>query len=235
MSRVKSTATDTVVEARWFREHFGCSLKSDSLLNQALSHRSVGALNNERLEYLGDSVLGYVISNDLYERFPAADEGQLSRLRVSLVKGDTLSSLAREIDLGSHVRLGTGERSGGGRHRDSILADTFEAILGAIALDLGIEAARTAILKVFSQRLETLDLARAQKDPKTRLQELLQGQGRPLPDYQLLRTEGEDHRRTFFVCCELRDAGLTAEGEGGSRRAAEQQAADVLLKRLGVS
>lgn len=217
---------------RWLREHFGCRLDNESLLEQALSHRSVGPRNNERLEFLGDAVLSYVVSDVLYARFPDADEGQLSRLRVSLVKGSTLAELAQEIGLGEYVRLGSGERSGGGRQRASILADTLEAVLGAIALDLGIDVARAAVLKVFSGRLEALDLSQAEKDPKTRLQELLQATGRPLPEYRLLQTEGEDHRRTFIVGCELSDSGDRAQGAGSSRRAAEQRAADELLRLL---
>lgn len=217
-------------DERWLTEHFGCRLSDPDLLAQALSHRSLGARNNERLEFLGDAVLTYVMSDVLFERFPQADEGQLSRLRVSLVKGTTLAAVAREIDLGDHLRLGTGEQ--GGRQRASILADTFEAILGAISLDQGFPAARSAILQVFSRRLEALDLSQAQKDPKTRLQELLQGQGRALPDYQLVEAHGEEHRRTFVVTCELKDQGLKTEGEGSSRRAAEQRAATGILAFL---
>ena len=220
-------------DERWLAEHFGCRLSDADLLTQALSHRSLGARNNERLEFLGDAVLTYVMSDILFERFPEADEGQLSRLRVALVKGATLAALAKEIDLGDHLRLGQGER--GGRQRASILADTFEAVLGAISLDQGFAAARSAILKVFSTRLDTLDLAQAEKDPKTRLQEWLQGQGLALPDYQLVRAYGEEHRRSFVVACELKDQGLTAEGEGSSRRAAEQRAAGEILARLEAS
>jgi len=221
-----------VVTGRWFRERFGCTLNDDGLLEQALSHRSVGARNNERLEFLGDAVLSYVISDALYARFPDADEGQLSRLRVSLVKGTTLAALAREIDLGSELRLGSGERAGGGRQRSSILADTLEALLGAIALDQGFDVARKAILRVFAPRLDALTLEQAQKDPKTRLQELLQAAARPLPAYELVRAEGEDHRRSFLVRCRLDDAAVQAEGQGSSRRAAEQRAAQQVLLQL---
>ena len=228
----RSTATESVSARQWLAEHFGCRLTDEGLLEQALSHRSVGTRNNERLEFLGDAVLSYVISDALYQQFPDADEGQLSRLRVSLVKGATLAALAREVDLGSHLKLGTGERSGGGRQRSSILADSFEAVLGAISLDLGIDAARAAILKVFDARLGALDLSQAQKDPKTRLQEWLQGRGRPLPEYALLRAEGEEHRRTFHVRCTLPDEEFTSEGQGSSRRTAEQRAASELLARL---
>ncbi|MDP5069402.1 MAG: ribonuclease III, partial [Congregibacter sp.] len=177
---------------QWLERQFGCRLQNEALLTQALSHRSVGSRNNERLEFLGDAVLGYVISEDLYRRFPDVDEGQLSRLRVALVKGSTLAKLAREIDLGEQLRLGAGERHGGGRRRDSILADSLEALLGAIVLDQGIECARTAIFKVFNSRLDGLKLEQAQKDPKTRLQEFLQGRGSPLPEYLLRDAAGEE-------------------------------------------
>lgn len=217
---------------RWLEQHFGCRLSDDALLEQALSHRSVGARNNERLEFLGDAVLSFVISEALYARFPAADEGQLSRLRVALVKGSALARLARELDLSPQLRLGSGERSGGGRQRASILADTLEAVLGAIALDRGIAAAREAVLKVFAGRLDDLRLDRVEKDPKTRLQEFLQARRRPLPEYHLLRAEGEEHARSFTVACILADHGGETMGQGSSRRAAEQQAAQRALEAL---
>jgi len=217
---------------RWLEQYFGCRLGDERLLEQALSHRSVGSRNNERLEFLGDAVLSYVISEDLYSRFPTADEGQLSRLRVSLVKGSALAHLARELDLSAQLRLGSGERSGGGRQRASILADTLEAVLGAIALDQGIAVARDAVRKIFASRLSELHLDQALKDPKTRLQEFLQARQRPLPEYRLLSTEGEEHARSFTVACVLSDGGDEATGQGSSRRAAEQQAAQRALDVL---
>lgn len=220
---------------QWLERQFGCRLNDASLLAQALSHRSVGSRNNERLEFLGDSVLGYLISEELYCRFPDADEGQLSRLRVSLVKGSALAAVAREVDLGDQLRLGAGEQHGGGRRRDSILADSLEAVLGAIALDSGLEACREAVRKVFRSRLDGLRLEQARKDPKTRLQELLQGTGRPLPAYVLRKTDGEEHARVFTVACELTDGREVAEGVGDSRRSAEQSAATALLVQLGES
>lgn len=217
---------------RWLQRVFGCRLHDEALLAQALSHRSMGARNNERLEFLGDSALGYVISECVYRRFPEADEGQLSRLRVALVKGSALAALARDIELGEHLRLGRGEKHAGGRCRDSILADTFEALVGAIALDLGLAACREAVLKVFASRLDNLRLEEARKDPKTRLQELLQAQRRPLPVYRLLRAEGREHARKFTVSCALEDSREQAQGEGSSRRSAEQLAARQLLEAL---
>ncbi|WP_439107797.1 ribonuclease III [Congregibacter sp.] len=218
---------------QWLERQFGCRLHNGSLLTQALSHRSVGSRNNERLEFLGDSILGYVVSEELYRRFPDADEGQLSRLRVSLVKGSALADVARELELGEQVLLGAGERHGGGRRRDSILADAFEAVLGAIVMDLGVEACRAAICTVLKARLDGLKLEQARKDPKTRLQELLQGSGRTLPEYVLRKAAGEDHARIFTVACELADGQEVAEGVGDSLRAAEQAAAAAVLVQLG--
>jgi ribonuclease-3 len=218
---------------QWLEQRFGCRLHDDSLLRLALSHRSVGRRNNERLEFLGDAVLGYVISETLYQRFPDADEGQLSRLRVSLVKGSALARLARELDVGEKLRLGAGETHGGGRRRDSILADTLEAILGAIVLDRGIATCRDVILHIFDSRLAGLRPEQAQKDPKTRLQEYLQARQRPLPEYRLVEASGKDHARVFRMACVLGDGDEVAEGEGGSRRSAEQAAASAVLTQLG--
>jgi ribonuclease-3 len=220
-----------VEPARWLRDQLGCELE-DVLLQQALSHRSVGQRNNERLEFLGDAVLGYIISDELYRRFPGASEGELTLLRVSLVKGKTLAAVAREIDLGAQLRLDAGARHGGGRQRDSILADTLEALFGAIAVERGIDAARQAVQRVYASRLQALRLEQVQKDPKTRLQEYLQARGRPLPEYEVLRSSGEDHARTFFVCCRLRDAGARADGSGRSVRDAEKAAAAALIQSL---
>jgi len=222
------------VDARqWLQQALGCRLGDPALLELALSHRSVGSRNNERLEFLGDAVLGQVVSESLYRRFPEADEGQLSRMRVSLVKGTALAELAREIGLGEQLRLGAGERSGGGRQRRSILADTLEALFGAVLLDQGYEACRDCILHLMDSRLSALDPAKAVKDPKTRLQELLQGGGRPLPLYEVLDTRGEEHAQLFTVRCLLADTGDESRAEGSSRRAAEQGAAAQLLERLG--
>lgn len=220
---------------QWLALNFACSFNDKKLLSQALSHRSVSGRNNERLEFLGDAVLGYVVSEELYRRFPEADEGQLSRLRVSLVKGSALATLARELDFGAQLILGSGEIHGGGRHRDSILADTLEAVLGAIVIDQGLEASRAAIHHVFATRFESLRLEQAQKDPKTRLQEYLQALHRPLPDYELVEASGEEHKRHFRIVCRVVDGQQHAEGEGSSRRAAEQAAAALLLKTLGES
>ena len=217
---------------QWLERHFGCRLNDEQLLKLALSHRSVGRINNERLEFLGDAALGLVISETLYKRFPDADEGYLSRLRVSIVKGKSLASLAAEIGLSDLVILGAGESHGGGRHRESILADTFEALLGAILLDRGFTQCESAVLMVFETRLDSLKLEQARKDPKTRLQEFLQGRRRQLPVYELMREYGPDHARSFDVICRLEDGKESSVGKGSSRRAAEQAAAESVLALL---
>lgn len=217
---------------QWLQRNFGCTVKDAALLTQALSHRSVGRRNNERLEFLGDAVLGYVVSEALYQRFPEADEGQLSRLRVSLVKGSALAELARELDLGEQLHLGAGERSGGGRQRRSILADTLEAVLGALVLDQGVDVTRDVVQRIMASRIAALDPERAQKDAKTRLQELLQSEGRPLPVYTVVDSMGDDHERVFRVRCALADSDHATEAEERSRRGAEQAAAAALLAEL---
>lgn len=202
-------------------------------LETALTHRSFGKNNNERLEFLGDGVLNFVIAHHLFERFPKADEGQLSRLRAHLVKGATLAVLARHFNLGEHLRLGPGERKSGGFRRDSILAGTLEAIIGAAYLDGGFDAARALIEDIYRDALATLSLDQGFKDPKTRLQEYLQGRGMSLPDYRVLSTEGDAHDQVFQVECAIADAGISTQGSAGSRRMAEQEAASRALVLLG--
>ena len=206
------------------------------LLRAALTHRSVGAANYERLEFLGDSVLNLVIAMRLYERHPEAPEGDLSRMRARLVRGATLSDVAAGLELGACLKLGEGELKSGGFRRASILADAFEALLGAVFIDGGYEACRAVVLTLFDPLIEKLPDAEALKDAKTRLQEWLQARGRPLPQYELEREEGADHAKRFFVTCRLTDArsdtDAAVEAEGGSRRKAEQAAAALLLDRL---
>jgi ribonuclease-3 len=203
-----------------------------ALLEEALTHRSAGSPNNERLEFLGDGVLNAVIAARLFERHPTASEGDMSRMRARLVRGSTLFEVAEGIGLGRRVRLGEGERKSGGFRRTSILADAFEAVLGAIYLDGGFEACRAVILGLFDPLIDALPDSDELKDAKTRLQEWLQGRGRPLPEYRLLGEEGADHRKSFFVACRLTDADLQAEESGASRRKAEQAAAARLLAML---
>lgn len=211
----------------------GCRFRRGRLLTQALTHRSAAGANNERLEFLGDALLGFVIADALWERFPDADEGRLSRLRASLVKKESLARLARGVGLGDYLRLGAGELRSGGHARDSILADALEAVFAAVYLDQGFTPARDAILSVFAASLERLVASGTSKDPKTRLQELLQAANRPLPAYEILQVLGSQHAQEFLVRCTLADADQAAEGGGTSRRRAEQQAAERMLGLLG--
>lgn len=202
------------------------------LLEQALTHRSAGSVNNERLEFLGDALIGFVIAEALWTRFPGADEGSLSRMRASLVKRESLCRLARGLQLGDYLRLGAGELRTGGHARDSILADALEAVLGAVYLDVGFDAAREVVLKLFAPRLTQTDSERVGKDPKTRLQELLQSRKRPLPEYLVVSVDGDQHDQTFTVSCVLQDDSLSSHGVGTSRRRAEQAAAEQMLEQI---
>lgn len=216
-----------------FCKRIGHQFEDTALLDLALTHRSVGGSNNERLEFLGDSIVNFVIGEALFKRFPQAREGQLSRLRAGLVKGETLALVAREFQLGECVKLGSGEMKSGGHRRDSILADALEAIIGAIYLDAGMDVVRSRILEWFDDRLETIDLKKAQKDPKTRLQEFLQSRQQALPRYEVTLVEGEAHAQTFSVECHVEMLNNQPTfGEGPSRRFAEQQAAEKALSKL---
>lgn len=202
------------------------------LLTTALTHRSAGSRNNERLEFLGDSIVNHIVAEALYQRFPAAREGDMSRMRASLVKGETLAEVAREMDVGEHLLLGPGERKSGGYRRSSILADTLEALAGAILLDAGYERCRTCVLRWFDQRLQKLSAGSTDKDAKTRLQEYLQGRGNPLPEYEMVLVEGDDHDQVFSVHCRLSRPSMVVAGSGKSRRKAEQDAAQNALRKL---
>ncbi len=214
-----------------FLRRLGHTFADESLREQALTHRSASSRHNERLEFLGDSLLGQIISAQLYHRFPAASEGEMSRMRASLVKEKTLAELAVELQLGDVLHLGSGELKSGGFRRESILADALEALIGAIYLDGGFAECERVVLQLFASRLEQLPETGTDKDAKTRLQEYLQGQHLSLPQYELLATYGEAHAQTFHVRCTLQD-GQIAEGRGSSRRRAEQEAADLLLQQL---
>jgi ribonuclease-3 len=210
----------------------GYEFSDPELLKLALTHRSAGGHNNERLEFLGDSIVNHIIAEALYQRFPRAQEGDMSRMRASLVKGDTLAEVAVELQLGDYLQLGPGERKSGGHRRGSILADAFEAVVGAILLDSTVERCRARVLDWFAPRLEQLSDGAADKDPKTQLQEYLQGRRNPLPEYELLGVLGEDHKQQFHVACRLQKPTLVVEGAGSSRRKAEQAAARSALERL---
>lgn len=203
-------------------------------LTAALTHRSAGSRNNERLEFLGDAILSFVIAEVLYQRFPEAAEGDLSRLRATLVKKESLAALARTLQLGDCLTLGGGELKSGGYRRESILADAMEAVFGAVYLDGGWESCRSLILRLYERALRELPPLAALKDPKTRLQEYLQSRKAPLPEYRVHDVGGAPHARTFNVTCAVTGLGIEATGTGRSRRKAEQAAAEAALDRLGV-
>ena len=213
-------------------DRVGHAFRDPSLLALALTHRSFGANHNERLEFVGDAVLNCVIAAALYRRLPGLPEGDLSRLRANLVNRDALAGLARALEIGPALRLGEGERQGGGGDRPSILADALEAVFGAVFLDGGFDAAGAAIENVFAPLLDGIDPAAPAKDPKTRLQEWLQARRRPVPDYVVLGTAGEAHAQTFTVACRVASLGLETVAQGPSRRAAEQAAAAIACERL---
>lgn len=216
------------------QRRLGYQFRDPERLLLALTHRSFGNQNNERLEFLGDSIVNMVIAEYLYQSFERAREGQLSRLRARMVKGVTLAEIGREFELGQYLRLGSGELKSGGFRRDSILADAVESIIGAIYLDSDFDTCRTQVLRWFDQRLQNLNIQDTQKDPKTRLQEYLQSRQYPLPQYEVISVEGEAHAQTFHVACALPSLDRKTTGVGSSRRIAEQQAARSALKALGV-
>ncbi|MBV2234159.1 MAG: ribonuclease III [Sterolibacterium sp.] len=202
------------------------------LLQQAVTHRSYGTPHNERIEFLGDSVLNCVIAARLFELFPALREGELSRLRANLVRQETLFVLAQQLKLGDYLRLGEGELKSGGFRRPSILADALEALFGAIFLEAGFETVRSVILALYASQFSAIDPRQAGKDPKTALQELLQGQGLALPEYALLETRGEAHAQEFEVECRVAALAICVRGTGSSRRSAEQEAAQQVCRLL---
>ncbi|MDR6991076.1 ribonuclease-3 [Luteimonas sp. 3794] len=206
--------------------------RDPGLLVQALTHRSAGAPHNERLEFLGDAVLGALVAESLYSRWPNADEGTLTRARAELVRESSLAAVARELDLGARLVMGPGELKSGGHRRDSILSDALEAVIAAIYLDAGLDTCCEVILPLFEKTMVALASGRVAKDAKTRLQEWLQGRQKALPVYELLSESGEEHAKTFLVRCALSDAGVAAEGQGSSRRAAEQRAAEAVMGLL---
>jgi len=207
------------------QEALGHRFSRSDLLSQALTHRSHGSPHNERLEFLGDSVLNCVIAQLLFDRFPELREGDLSRQRANLVRQDALANIAESLDLGARLRLGEGELRSGGSRRPSILADALEAVIGAVFLDGGFAAARDVVSHLYRSLLEGIDPAHSGKDAKTELQELLQARKLPLPTYSLVRTHGEAHVQTFEVECAIPALGICVAGSGNSRRSAEQMAA----------
>ena len=216
----------------WVLQRLGHQCRSPELFVSALTHRSFGGKHNERLEFLGDVVLSFVVSEWLYRTFPEADEGLLTRYRAHLVNGETLADLAVQVGLGDRLNLGGGELKSGGFRRRSILADALEALFGALYLDGGVEAAKRCIEPLLQSRVQALPSLVALKDSKTRLQERLHGVGLPLPVYTVEAVSGEPHEQVFRVRCEIAAQGLVTQGIGPSRRRAEQLAAEEALGRL---
>lgn len=215
-------------------KQLGYIFNNTELLTEALTHRSVSNRNYERLEYLGDSIVNFIIAEDLFQQFPNAFEGQLSRMRATLVKKETLASIARDLDISDFLILGSGELKSGGFRRDSILADAVESLVAAIYLDSDLDRCRETVLQWFGRRLKSITPEVSNKDPKTRLQEYTQARKYTMPEYTLLKTEGEAHNQLFFVSCTISSLSKTTEGSGRSRRRAEQDAAEILLKELHV-
>lgn len=212
----------------------GHEFTDQALLQQALTHRSAGSRNNERLEFLGDAVLGCVIAEELFRRYQPAREGELSRLRSTLVRRESLTDIAHSLDIGQYLTLGAGERRSGGHHRESILSDAVEALLGAVFLDAGFAACRECILTLFEDKLGLLSEVAFLKDAKTRLQEYLQSRQKTLPEYSVTSVSGAAHAQSFTVTCTVSDVDVpSVVGSGTSRRQAEQQAAELMLEQLG--
>lgn len=202
------------------------------LAEQALTHRSASARNNERLEFLGDAILNFLVAESLFSHFPNTDEGTLTRMRAALVRESALAEVARSVKLGEQLILGPGEMKSGGHRRDSILADALEALIAATYLEQGFDGARALVSTWFGERIRVLDPDWHGKDGKTRLQELLQAQGQALPVYSLLSAEGPEHAKTFTVRCELTALGVVADASGASRKLAETRAAEAVLAKL---
>ena len=214
------------------RDRLDYEFRDPDLLHEALTHRSFGIPHNERLEFVGDAVLNCAVALILFERFPATQEGELSRARANLVNRDTLAQIARQIDLGAHIRLGEGEQKSGGANRSSIIADALEAVIGAVFFDGGFSAARAVIDRIYADLLRAADPTTLGKDPKTRLQEWLQARRHPVPEYAIVATSGEPHAQLFEVDCKIAPLSLITHGSGSSRRAAEQEAAAAALARI---
>ncbi|WP_456418206.1 ribonuclease III [Thiolapillus sp.] len=224
-----------MLDLKRLQRNLGYEFRDESLLVQSLTHRSAGARNNERLEFLGDAILGFEIAENLYREHPNASEGELSRARAQLVKRETLAAVARRLELGDYLVLGAGELRSGGQSRDSILSDAVEAIIAAVFVDADMESARALVRRILRKEILEISPEAQPKDAKTRLQEYLQAQGKSLPVYQVVAIEGSAHEQRFVVECRVESLGVTEQGEGASRRKAEQQAAYRALAKTGAS
>ncbi|MCG6937210.1 MAG: ribonuclease III [Gammaproteobacteria bacterium] len=210
----------------FFLKKLGYSFNNIELLNEALTHRSYAATNNERLEFLGDGILNFVIAHELYKLYPDVQEGDLSRLRANLVNRESLATIANQLNLGEVIKLGSGELKSGGFRRPSILADAVESVLGAVYCDGGFDACRELIVRLYADRLASPPDLQSLKDPKTQLQELLQARRFELPDYEVVDVTGHAHAQIFHVTCSIEKMNIKVTGEGKSRRKAEQKAAE---------
>jgi len=219
-------------KSKWCLRSFNYGFRDISLLQVSLTHRSYSAENNERLEFLGDAVLDLVLSDLLFQSYPLVDEGNLSRLRASIVNEKSLSSIARQLNINEQIILGEGENLSGGQQRDSILANTLEAIVGAIYIDSDFETVAAVIRAIFKDSIDSIDPSLSYKDDKSALQELLQQQQKNLPEYRLIKTTGEKHDQNFLINCLIKDEGITTSGEGKTIKNAEQEAAGKALKIL---
>tara|TARA_B100001750_G_scaffold111544_1_gene88087 strand:- start:1799 stop:2491 length:693 start_codon:yes stop_codon:yes gene_type:complete len=220
------------LKSKWCQKSFDYDFRNSTLLELALTHRSYSAENNERLEFLGDAVLDLVLSDVLFQLYPLVDEGNLSRMRASIVNEKSLSSMARHLDINEQIILGEGESLSGGGQRDSILANTLESIVGAIYLDSNFETVTGVIKTIFKDSIDSIDPSSSYKDDKSTLQELLQQQQKNLPEYRLIKTTGEKHNQNFFIDCLIKDKGITTSGDGKTIKIAEQEAARKALKKL---
>lgn len=215
-----------------FQARIGYQFSDSRLLKRALTHRSFGSPNNERLEFLGDSILGAIIGHYLFDTYPKAAEGQLTRLRSSLVRGDTLAEVARELDIGDHLIMGEGELKSGGRDRDSLLADAVESIIGAVYLEAGFEACQEFVLRCYQSRLAAIAIDKPLKDPKTELQEMLQAMGKALPEYAIIDTEGKAHNQLITISCVVPGISEPFVAKAKNRKQAEKLAAANAIVRL---
>jgi len=218
------------VEDKLLCQKIGYMFNNPELLNEALTHRSVRGINNERLEYLGDAILNFVIASEVFHDFEEANEGELSRLRSNLVRGDTLAVMAKEFDLGVHLRMGPGELKSGGFRRESVLADALEAVMGAVYLDSDFHTCQERILHWYQSRLDAITLSEKLKDPKTILQEYAQKNQYPLPEYKVVDLSGDEHSQTFHVKVCVIGMPFEGHGEGRTRKRAEKQAAVELMQ-----
>ncbi|HHS99300.1 MAG TPA: ribonuclease III [Thiomicrospira sp.] len=231
--QTKKLTVERIAKLEQLAKKLGYQYNDISVLQHALTHRSMGAVNNERLEFLGDSLVNFMIADALFHQFNKLPEGDMSRVRAHLVKGDTLAIIGREYQLSDYLVLGPGELKSGGFRRDSIIADAVEAIIASVYEDGGLDACRQLVTRFYSKRLAELDPKKVGKDPKTRLQEYLQSQNADLPEYSIISVNGAAHDQEFTVSCYVGKLNSKFEAIATNRRKAEQKAAEIALEALG--